>query len=243
VALAAFNGTDPNGTWSLYVADDSTGDAGSIVSGWSLNLATLNTVNPVADLAVSMTNNATVPLYVGSGFQYSLGVVNNGPAATTNVTVTNTLPAGLTFLSATTSQGTSTHSGGVVTFNLGALAAAGSASLTISVVPSVGGSLVNTAKVSGPDTDLNSANNTATSTAVVRVPAPAVFSELVYTNGQFRFTLTGEPNLTYAILGSTNLTTWAEVTRGTASSAGIVKFADPAAGLQLRFYRAERVIP
>jgi subtilisin-like proprotein convertase family protein len=36
-ALSAFKGTDPNGTWSLYVVDDEAGDAGSIGS-WTLSI-------------------------------------------------------------------------------------------------------------------------------------------------------------------------------------------------------------
>jgi hypothetical protein len=38
-SLAAFNGTDPNGTWSLYVVDDALVDTGMIAGGWSLTLA------------------------------------------------------------------------------------------------------------------------------------------------------------------------------------------------------------
>jgi subtilisin-like proprotein convertase family protein len=38
--LAVFNGVDPNGTWSLFVVDDSTGETGSIAGGWSLRIAT-----------------------------------------------------------------------------------------------------------------------------------------------------------------------------------------------------------
>jgi subtilisin-like proprotein convertase family protein len=39
-ALSVFNGTNPNGTWSLYVVDDLTSDAGSIAGGWELTIAT-----------------------------------------------------------------------------------------------------------------------------------------------------------------------------------------------------------
>jgi subtilisin-like proprotein convertase family protein len=37
-ALAAFNGTNPNGTWNLWVVDDAGGDSGSISGGWSLDV-------------------------------------------------------------------------------------------------------------------------------------------------------------------------------------------------------------
>lgn len=36
--LNNFNGTDPNGTWSLYVVDDEAVDAGSINGGWTLTI-------------------------------------------------------------------------------------------------------------------------------------------------------------------------------------------------------------
>jgi hypothetical protein len=36
--LSGFNGTDPNGTWSLYVADEALMDTGSISGGWTLDL-------------------------------------------------------------------------------------------------------------------------------------------------------------------------------------------------------------
>jgi len=43
-ALSAFNEVDPNGVWSLYLVDDSTGDAGSLSAGWSLTLQTRTVV-------------------------------------------------------------------------------------------------------------------------------------------------------------------------------------------------------
>lgn len=38
--LSVFNGTNPNGTWSLFVNDDAALDSGSIADGWSLTITT-----------------------------------------------------------------------------------------------------------------------------------------------------------------------------------------------------------
>ena len=34
--LSSFVGTDPNGLWSLYIADHGEGDSGSLAAGWSM---------------------------------------------------------------------------------------------------------------------------------------------------------------------------------------------------------------
>jgi CSLREA domain-containing protein len=49
--LTVFNLTNPNGTWSLYVVDDASPDAGSIANGWLLlvTVPTVFTVNSTAD--------------------------------------------------------------------------------------------------------------------------------------------------------------------------------------------------
>ncbi len=43
-ALSVFNGTNPNGTWSLYVVDDAGTDIGSIANGWKLTIVTSSNV-------------------------------------------------------------------------------------------------------------------------------------------------------------------------------------------------------
>jgi len=40
-ALATFNGQTPNGTWSLFVLDDSAGEQGAISGGWTLAITTV----------------------------------------------------------------------------------------------------------------------------------------------------------------------------------------------------------
>ena len=39
-SLATFNGADPNGTWSLFINDDTAGNAGLLRFGWALNITT-----------------------------------------------------------------------------------------------------------------------------------------------------------------------------------------------------------
>jgi subtilisin-like proprotein convertase family protein len=41
-ALSVFNGTNPNGTWSLYVMDDNSPDSGSFTGGWALTFVIAN---------------------------------------------------------------------------------------------------------------------------------------------------------------------------------------------------------
>jgi hypothetical protein len=43
--LSTFDGTNPNGTWSLYVVDDTGGDSGNLAGGWCLEVGTTGAVN------------------------------------------------------------------------------------------------------------------------------------------------------------------------------------------------------
>ena len=241
--LAAFKGGSPNGGWSLYVVDDSTGDGGSIAGGWTLQLTTVNPVNPVSDLALTLTD-APDPVYAGSALTYTIGVINHGPAVATGVSVVNALPAGVSFVSATPSQGSSSFLGNTVTGNLGTLAVGAGASLTIQVTPAMGGSIVNTATVAGGQSDLNLINNTAQTATTVVVPIAARLTSVVITNSQLQFTLTGEPFLNYTIQTSTDLTSWVNLGPITAAGNGTIRFTDPnPPTASQRFYRAVRQIP
>lgn len=57
-ALSVFDGTDPNGTWKLYVVDDAADDTGAITGGWSLHIT-------MADPAPAPAPGATLPSAIG----------------------------------------------------------------------------------------------------------------------------------------------------------------------------------
>jgi subtilisin-like proprotein convertase family protein len=52
-----FNGTAPNGTWSLYVVDFVAGDMGSISGGWSLTLTTSGGGTPTPDAQIDFNGD------------------------------------------------------------------------------------------------------------------------------------------------------------------------------------------
>jgi subtilisin-like proprotein convertase family protein len=60
-ALSVFNGTAPNGTWSLYVLDDSAGDKGTISGGWTLTVLTASNTPPTISSVVSQTTTVSTP--------------------------------------------------------------------------------------------------------------------------------------------------------------------------------------
>ena len=116
------------------------------------------TVGPAADLSITKTMGRA---QAGAPLTYTLAVTNHGPSASSAVTAKDTLPAGTSFKSAAPSQGSCAAAGQVVTCQLGALAAGGSAqvSITVDVAASATGSLRNVATVEGPEPDPNKSNN------------------------------------------------------------------------------------
>jgi subtilisin-like proprotein convertase family protein len=56
--LSAFDGTDPNGTWKLFVVDDSGGDVGRFSGGWSLEISTGST-DPQPDTTAPKVEGTT----------------------------------------------------------------------------------------------------------------------------------------------------------------------------------------
>ncbi len=128
-----------------------------------------NTIGSIlADLA--LVNAASPdPVEVGSELTYKLTVVNHGPLAATGVVVTDTLPAGMTFLESQASQGSCSGTASVLC-DLGTLAKGETATVTIRVKPAVAGMVTNVAGVTGgvPDPRLND-NSAMVRTEVISV--------------------------------------------------------------------------
>jgi uncharacterized repeat protein (TIGR01451 family) len=127
-----------------------------------------------ADLSITKSG-APNPVVSGNRLTYTLTVTNNGPQGATGVTVTDALPASLHFNSISSSQGTCMRStatnpqpkGGTVTCSVGDLANGADASITIVVTATTPGTVTNTAKVSGNETDPDSSNNSSSATTIV----------------------------------------------------------------------------
>jgi uncharacterized repeat protein (TIGR01451 family) len=137
---------------------------------WPLLVAT---AQESADL--SLTNTASPsPVQATTNLTYSLTVFNQGPSVVaTGVRVTDTLPPGVTLVSATTTQGTCSGTDPVICI-LGTLTmGGGGVAVTIVVRPQAPGELSNTATVSGNESDPDPNNDTATAvTRVVGPPSP-----------------------------------------------------------------------
>jgi uncharacterized repeat protein (TIGR01451 family) len=123
---------------------------------------TITITVPAPDLSVTKTGPALVT--EGNDVVYTVTATNNGPTTATGVAITDPVPAGSTFVSASAGC---VHAAGVVTCTVGTLAAGASQAFTITVKAGSGSSLVNTATVAGAQADPNPANNTATVTTAI----------------------------------------------------------------------------
>lgn len=96
---------------------------------------------------------------VGEQVTYTLVISNHGPDVASGVRVTDTLPAEMTFYSVATSQGSCSEQEGRVTCSLGTLGSTHSATVTISVAPTMSGILNNVASVAANEYDPHTPNN------------------------------------------------------------------------------------
>jgi len=123
-----------------------------------------------ADLKMQIQGTSPNPVMHGSTLTYTLAVYNNGPDVSDGDTITDVLPAGTTFVSYSTTNGTCTHPavgfGGTFKCTRSGVLNKGSywgpVKLTVKVNAAAGTTLKNTASVAAKTQDMVSSDNSAT---------------------------------------------------------------------------------
>jgi uncharacterized repeat protein (TIGR01451 family) len=124
-----------------------------------------------ADLVIVKTDSVD-PALPGTTFSYQLAVSNTGPDPASNLTVTDTLPAEVAFVSATGANWSCFESSGVITCTLSGLSPGDAPTITIDVVaPGGAAALLNSAAVTSTTTDPNPGNNSDDETTTVSAAA------------------------------------------------------------------------
>jgi len=152
--------------------------------------------------------------FTGTNFDYTLAVANGGAADATGIAVNFSLPAGLTFVSASGTNGFSgVNNAGVVNFTGGSIAAGASATLTVTVnaataatyTAAIGAAVVDPLAAIIESNEANNASPTGASTIVdATVVAAQITTEPVAgqnistgTSATLTVTATGAPTPTY----------------------------------------------
>ena len=157
------------GATYFFALDGKAGATGDLYLNQSFNADPPTTAN----LSITLTST---PANVGIGtlVTYTLTVHNSGPALANNVSITQTLPAGVSFVSADVGC---VHSSGTVICTVGSLAAAGQLSREVRVTVNAMGSLPSQAQVTSTTADGNPADDSATASIATEdngdVPLPA----------------------------------------------------------------------
>ncbi|MFI5182252.1 MAG: DUF11 domain-containing protein [Thermoanaerobaculia bacterium] len=151
------------------------------------NVATLSTsvaASAPTGFDVSLVKIGPASAAPGGPIEYTLVVVNNGPASATSLTVTDPLPAGVLFQSLTAPPGwvcttPVVGAGGTVSCTLATLAVATPQVFSIAATaPTVSEVVTNTATVATSPVDSNAANDTASAQTVVGQAPPSAIPTL-----------------------------------------------------------------
>lgn len=159
---ATFTYTDTGGPGTdtiqaYYFSDSETEEESNIVTK-TWGGAPTPTPTPPADIGVTKSD-APDPVAVGSNVTYTMVVTNNGPGHAPDAQLSDVLPAGVSFVSVSSSLGSCSLSAGTVRCTFGTMAPGDKATVTLVVRADQAGSIVNTAGVSTSVSDPNVANN------------------------------------------------------------------------------------
>ena len=139
-------------------------------NGSATEAQVISSVTASADLAVTKTGPASV--VGGTSLSYTITVTNKGPSAATELVVTDTLPGGVTFVSA--SAGGTNNAGVVGWPALPSFASGATTNLTVTVIAPASGTLTNTATASSDVSDGVGTNNTGSAVTTVTPYTPVI---------------------------------------------------------------------
>lgn len=123
------------------------------------------------DLSLQVTANPAA-VTEGGNVTYQFTVTNlSSQTGATNLMLTDSLPGGLTFVSANAAAGSCSEANDSVSCVLASLAPQATWQPSLIVTASIAGNIQNTARVSANQPDPNLANNTASATVNVQAPA------------------------------------------------------------------------
>jgi uncharacterized repeat protein (TIGR01451 family) len=210
--LGVMDGSNPNGDWFLFVQDDKVLDVGTISGGWFVTLTTATPVGYAADNELYISP-ASLSITPSNSWTVSLAVTNYGPSSSTNVYVTDTLPApdsGTTLISSNPTAGSVQVVGDTLTWTIGNLVTNAGAGLTLNFYATTVGSFTNSAQVYSDTTDPNPDDNSGAATLLVSsvVTAPQLTPHVSVTSGGFQLSVAGSSGQSVVIQASTNLVNW-----------------------------------
>ena len=210
--LAAMDGGNPNGAWSLFVQDVTPTDHGIISNGWFLTLTTGSPVGFSSDTALLMSASATNVL-VNGDVLYTVGVTNYGPSACSNAIVSDTLPSGVTLVSTNFTVGSVSRIGTQIIWDVGTLATNTGAQLTLTMSSGTVGAIVNSAFIQAVTPNPDSSDNSASVAVnvVASLSPPQVAGISVGAGGAFHLTISSPTSSSVIVQASTNLVNWVNV--------------------------------
>src|SRR5947207_2710407 len=105
-------------------------------------------VQALVDLAITKSGSPATQILGTGNITWTMVVTNNGPSTATGVKVSDPMPAGNTFVSASSTQGTCTG-GAILNCDIGPMAAGAQVTITLITTPGQAGTQTNTVVVSG----------------------------------------------------------------------------------------------
>ena len=170
VYVVTVNAAAAAGTSIVNSADVTSQTSDSNASNNATTTSVLVEITGDADLSLAMSAQPT-PVFISSNLTYTIQIQDLGLSNTADGTLTDTLPAGTTFVSASSTQGTCSGTT-TVTCTLGAITRGTTITVAVTLTTAATpGTLTNTASVSSSTTDPVAANNSA---AILTVVQPLV---------------------------------------------------------------------